>query len=437
MVDERRWISEERFLHALNYCMLLPGPEAMQLATYVGWLMHRTLGGLIAGLLFVLPGFISILALSMIYATFGDVAVVTGLFAGLKPAVLAIVVQALVRIGRRALRNKVMVAIAAAAWLAMFFFDVHFPWVILGAAVVGAVGHWIAPGRLRVEHAPANSPAALSAPAAPALVRVSESDGPTRAAPQVDRALESGAIKHAAPSVMRSIATAAIWLLVWWAPLLAVMWASGADSIYSRQAVFFSKTAVVAFGGAYAVLAYVAQRAVEDYVWLSPTQMLDGLALAETTPGPLIMVLQFVGFVAAYQQASGLHPLIAGVIASVVTTWATFAPCFLWIFVGAPWIEHLRAQRWLSSALGAITAAVVGVIANLTAWLALRTLFGTVHVADFGPLRLQWPEGGSIHRRAWLIAAVAALLIFRFRMGMLTTLAIAGTLGVVLGRVGG
>ncbi|HEX2727327.1 MAG TPA: chromate efflux transporter, partial [Beijerinckiaceae bacterium] len=359
LVEEKRWVSESRFLHALNYCMLLPGPEAQQLATYIGWLMHRTLGGIMAGGLFVLPGIVAIMALSWIYALYGKVGVVAALFFGLKAAVLAIVLEAVVRIGRRALKNRVMVAIAAAAFVAIFFFNVPFPIIILSAGVIGFFG-----GR--------------------AGLAVFEVGGGHAAAKAADEAslLGDELPTHARPTVAGSLRVSAVWLALWLVPVAVLIATLGAQNVFSQIAIFFSKMAMVTFGGAYAVLAYVAQQAVEHYHWLEPGEMLDGLGMAETTPGPLIMVLQFVGFMAAFRDAGALSPLLAGTLGGLLATWVTFTPCFLWIFLGAPFIERVRGNKALAGALSAITAAVVGVILNLAIWFAIHTLF-----AEVRPLR--------------------------------------------------
>ena len=401
LVDERRWISERHFLHALNYCMLLPGPEAQQLATYVGWLMHRWRGGLVAGGLFILPGFLAILALSVLYVGWGDVPVVEAVFYGIKPAVLAIVVHALVRIGRRALDNPLLVAVAAAAFVAMFAFHVPFPAIIGSAGLVGWLG-----GRAGVQS------------------RLS------RALPGADDPTEPEAV--ARPSASRSLATAALWLAIWWAPVASLALVAGPDSVFVAEALFFSKTAVLTFGGAYAVLAYIAQRAVEDFGWLTPGEMLDGLGLAETTPGPLIMVVQFVGFLGAYRNPGPLEPVVAGVVGSVVTTWVTFAPCFLWIFVGAPYIEHLRGRKALTAALSGITAAVVGVILNLGVWFAIPTLFGATRTVSRWGLDLEAPVWGSVDPFALAIGVGAAVVLFRFRWGVPATVAAAALIGLMV-----
>ena len=349
LVEEKRWVSEQRFLHALNYCMLLPGPEAQQLATYVGWLMYGTVGGLIAGGLFILPGVICIMALSYVYALWGQVPVVTALLFGLKAAVLAIVVEAVIRIGKRALKSRALVALATAAFIAIFFFAVPFPVIIFSAGILGLTG----------------------------LVRASPpSHGASAKTAVSDEVSLFGdePVQSARPSITRTVRVAAVWLSLWLVPVIVLLIFLGPQDVFSQIAVFFSKMAMVTFGGAYAVLAYVAQQAVQYYGWLKPTEMLDGLGMAETTPGPLIMVLQFVGFVAAYRDPGALSPLVAGTLGGLLATWVTFAPCFLWIFVGAPFIEHLRGISALNSALAAITAAVVGVILNLALWFAWRSL---------------------------------------------------------------
>ncbi len=352
LVEEKNWISEGRFLHALNYCMLLPGPEAQQLATYVGWLLHRTAGGLMAGGLFILPGIIAIMGLSYIYAAFGNVSFVEALFFGLKAAVLAIVVEAVVRVGKRALKNRIMIALAAIAFVAIFFFAVPFPIIIIAAGVIGYAGARSG----RPEFAPA-----------------SHGHGSSSAA--IDSMLGEAVPEHVRPNTARTIRVGALWLALWLVPVIALLLILGQANVFSQIALFFSKMALVTFGGAYAVLAYVAQQAVEHYHWLKPHEMLDGLGMAETTPGPLIMVLQFVGFMAAYRDASGLSPMLAATFGGLLATWVTFTPCFLWIFVGAPYIERLRGNTGLAGALSAITAAVVGVILNLSIWFALHTLF--------------------------------------------------------------
>jgi chromate transporter len=405
LVEEKKWVSESRFLHALNYCMLLPGPEAQQLATYIGWLLHRTRGGLVAGLLFILPGFVSILALSLLYAVLGDLPVVEALFFGLKAAVLAVVVEAVIRIGRRALKNRAMVALAALAFVAIFFFEVPFPLIVVGAAVAGLVG-----GRLR-----------------PDLFLVIR--GHVVDASDVSALGDGGS--GVRPSWSVGLRTASFWVVLWLAPLALIAIVSGTSSIWMAQGVFFSKAAVVTFGGAYSVLAYIAQQAVETYGWLRPGEMLDGLGMAETTPGPLIQVVQFVGFMGAFRNAGGMDPIHAGILGSILTTWVTFVPSFLFIFVGAPWIEHLRGNKALTAALSGITAAVVGVVLNLSVWFSLHVLFAEVQEVEYLNARLLIPEWASVDAASLLIAIGAFVALFRFRLGMMWTLAGAATVGLV------
>ncbi|WFU28669.1 chromate efflux transporter [Bradyrhizobium sp. CB1717] len=413
LVEEKKWISEGRFLHALNYCMLLPGPEAQQLATYVGWLMHRTAGGLMAGGLFILPGIIAIMALSYIYAAYGNVSFVEALFFGLKAAVLAIVVEAVVRVGKRALKNRIMIALAAIAFVAIFFFAVPFPIIIIAAGVIGYIGA----RQGRPEFAPA-------------------AHGHGDSSAVIDSMLGDAVPDHVKPDTGRAIRVGALWLALWLVPVIALLAAFGQANVFSQIALFFSKMALVTFGGAYAVLAYVAQQAVEHYHWLKPHEMLDGLGMAETTPGPLIMVLQFVGFMAAYRDPSGLSPMVAATFGGLLATWVTFTPCFLWIFVGAPYIERLRGNTGLAGALSAITAAVVGVILNLSIWFALHTLFRETAPVHAFPFAFDRPVLTSVDIPALLLAIAAATAIFRFKLGMLTVLAGSCAAGVVL-RVAG
>jgi chromate transporter len=411
LVDEKRWVSESRFLHALNYCMLLPGPEAQQLATYIGWLMHRTAGGLMAGGLFILPGIICIMALSWIYAEFGNVGVVAALFFGLKAAVLAIVLQAVVRVGSRALKNNLMRWLAAVAFLAIFFVDVPFPVIVFGAGLLGYAG-----GKARL-----------------AAFHVASGHGP---AGDGDSRLGDVLPAHARPSVRQSLTAAGIWLVLWLTPVAALLVMFGSGNVFSQIAVFFSKMAMVTFGGAYAVLAYVAQQAVESYGWLKPGEMLDGLGMAETTPGPLIMVLQFVGFMAAFRASGTLSPLLAGTLGGLLATWVTFTPCFLWIFLGAPYVETLRGNQALSAALAAITAAVVGVILNLAVWFAIHTMFREVRPLGAFGIGFDAPVLASINIWATVLSAAAVTAVFRFKAGMLPTLAACSLAGVVLHLAG-
>ena len=413
LVEEKKWISEGRFLHALNYCMLLPGPEAQQLATYIGWLMHRTAGGLMAGGLFILPGIIAIVGLSYVYAAYGNVSFVEALFFGLKAAVLAIVVEAVVRVGKRALKNRIMIALAAIAFVAIFFFAIPFPVIIIAAGIIGYAGARSG----RPEFAPAGH-------------------GHGGSSALIDSMLGDAVPDHVRPNTARTIRVGALWLALWVVPVIALVLVLGQANVFSHIALFFSKMAMVTFGGAYAVLAYVAQQAVEHYHWLKPHEMLDGLGMAETTPGPLIMVLQFVGFMAAYRDASGLSPMLAATLGGLLATWVTFTPCFLWIFVGAPYIERLRGNTGLAGALSAITAAVVGVILNLSIWFALHTLFReTVPVHAF-PLDFDMPVLTSIDIPALLLSIAAATAIFRFKLGMLTVLAGSCAAGVALRLAG-
>jgi chromate transporter len=409
LVEEKRWIGEERFLHALNFCMLLPGPEAQQLATYIGWLLHKVRGGLVAGTLFILPGFVAIMALSWLYVLYGSAGPVAAAFFGLKAAVLAIVFQAVVRIGGRALRSRSAVAVAAAAFVAIFLFDIPFPLIVLGAGLIG----YAASRAGRTDFAAAGH-------------------GPTGKAPLPDNesALGTELPAHARPSHGSTFRLALVLLALWLAPVLVLI-VAGAGT-FADIALFFSRMAVVTFGGAYAVLAYVAQAAVEGYGWLSPSEMLDGLGLAETTPGPLIMVTQFVGFLGAYRHPEGLPPLVAATLGGILTTWVTFVPCFLWIFIGAPFVERLRHNRALAGGLAAITAAVVGVILNLALWFALHYLFGTVKAVRFGPLSLEIPRLDSIDPLAALLSAAAFVAILRLKLGILTVIGICAVAGAFL-----
>lgn len=408
LVDERKWISDARFLHALNYCTLLPGPEAQQLATYVGWLMHKTRGGLMAGGLFILPGVIAIMALSYIYAAYGNVGIVAALFFGLKAAVLAIVIEAVVRVGRRALKNNLMVALAAISFIAIFFFNVPFPVIVLLAGLIGFAGVKVG----RSEFAGGGHGGASGG--------------------VIDSLLGNEVPEHAKPTLARALKAATIWLALWLIPVALLLMYLGDGNVFSQIAVFFSKMAMVTFGGAYAVLAYVAQQAVEHYHWVQPGEMLDGLGMAETTPGPLIMVLQFVGFMAAFRDPGSLSPMLAGTLGGLLATWVTFTPCFLWIFVGAPFIEAVRGNRALAGALSAITAAVVGVILNLSVWFAIHTLFArTLPVRAYG-LSFDAPVLASVNPWALALSVAAALAIFRVKAGMLQTLAACSAAGIAL-----
>jgi chromate transporter len=407
LVEEKRWISEQRFLHALNYCMLLPGPEAQQLATYIGWLMHRTLGGIIAGGLFIVPGIASIMALSYVYALWGEVPAVTALFFGLKAAVLVIVVEAL--------KTRMLMSIAAVSFSAIFFLGVPFPLIVLAAAAAGFIGSIMAPDALAVASRPKL--------------------GQNGAAGD-DSLLGDEVLEHTRPRMRYLLGVSAVWLSLWLIPVAVLLATFGTQNVFSQIAVFFSKMAMVTFGGAYAVLAYVAQQAVQHYGWLRPGEMLDGLGMAETTPGPLIMVLQFVGFMAAFRHSGQLSPLLAGMLGGLLATWVTFTPCFLWIFLGAPFAERLRGVRALNAALSAITAAVVGVILNLAVWFAVHTLFH-----ETVPLRSTWlaldvPKLASVDLWAFAIFLAAAVAMFRFKAGMIPTLIACCLAGITLYLVG-
>jgi chromate transporter len=409
LVEEKRWVSEQRFLHALNYCMLLPGPEAQQLATYIGWLLHRTAGGLAAGVLFVLPGFLAILGLSILYGVYRETVIISALFFGLKAAVLAVVVEAVVRIGRRALKNAVMVGIAVLAFVAIFVFAVPFPIIIVAAGLLGLLGGRLRPDVFHVIQAHSGG-------------GTSASGGPR---------IADDAAAHTPPSLAHAARVLAVCLPLWGAPLaLLALWL-GSTHVLVREGIFFSKAAVVTFGGAYAVLAYVAQQAVETYQWLRPGEMLDGLGMAETTPGPLIMVVQFVGFLGAYRNPEPFGPLLAGVLGSLVTVWVTFVPCFLWIFLGAPYIEHLRGNRLLSSALSTITAAVVGVILNLAVWFGLHVAFATVTETHVLGMHVPIPDLATARYASIAIAAGAFFALFRMGWGTIRTLAVCTAAGTV------
>ncbi|RJF85784.1 chromate efflux transporter [Sphingomonas cavernae] len=401
VVEERDWIGEDQYLRALNFCHLLPGPEAQQLATYIGWRLHGLKGGLAAGLLFVLPGAAVMLGLSLLYAYAAGLDWFDALFLGIKAAVLAIVVQALIRIGSRALYARFKVALAALSFVALFFFDLPFPLVVLGAGAVGMIAAATRPEWLRLK--------------------------PANAAPPPAR---RGAM------LVASLRAVLGWGVVWAAPM-ALIWAVlGADHTLFRIGAFFSQLAVVTFGGAYAVLAYMAQEAVQSYHWLSAGEMADGLGLAETTPGPLILVTQFVGFLGAFRSPEPFTPLVAGLIGAGLTTWVTFAPCFLWIFAFAPWIERLEHARKLQGGLAALTAAVVGVIANLTAWFALHVLFARVDEVRAGAARLYAPDWSTLDWKAALLAILAALLLFRQKLGVLRVLGISALAGLALSLAG-
>ena len=396
VVDERKWVGDAQFLHALNFCMLLPGPEAQQLATYLGWLLHGVRGGLVAGILFVLPGFFVILALSAAYATFGQLPWMMGVFFGLKCAVIALVAEALWRVAKRALKQPMHVVVAALAFLALFVFRIPFPIVILAAALLG-------------------------------LVMVLRSNGKSATA---QNANEKILVQSAnAPRPLRTILIgAALWL----GPIALLALMLGGDQVFPQMGWFFAKMAVVTFGGAYAVLTYVAQQAVQGYGWLSTGNMIDGLALAETTPGPLILVLSFVGFYAAHQQPGALPPLLAGTLGAIFVTWVTFVPSFIWIFLGAPYIERLRQNRYLSAMLAMVTAAVVGVIANLALWFALHVLFRSVTEISLGAVTFAWPDWRSADLAAMALSLAAGLALLRWRINLVKVLLATGALGYLV-----
>lgn len=430
LVEEKRWISEERFLHALNYCMLLPGPEAQQLATYVGWLMHGVRGGLVAGLLFILPGFLVILGLSAAYALFQETNWLGVLFFGLKAAVLAIVIEAVIKLGRRALKGRLHYWIAALAFLALFLFNVPFPVVVIAAAFAG-----YAIARYQI---------------------LTGSFAPPSSAPENDVIdLRARPVRS---SLSRTVGVLACWALIWQAPILLIMAIdapqdviaealSGQSNVFGAIFSFFSRMAVVTFGGAYAVLSYVAQVAVEHYAWLRPGEMLDGLALAETTPGPLVLVLCYVGFLAGFRNPLGMDPLLGGFLGATLAAWATFVPSFMWIFAGAPYVERLRGNRLLSASLAAITAAVVGVILNLAIWFGLHVLFAKVdriallthtvslpgnETAEMPLVAVAWPDWHSLDVAALVVFVMAAFLIFRLKLGMAKVLAFCAIAGLLL-----
>jgi chromate transporter len=407
LVDERRWIGEERFLHALSYCTLLPGPEAQQLAVYLGWLLNGTVGGLVAGTLFVLPGYIALMVLSAIYAQWGATTVVTAIFAGLAPAVLAIVTQAVIRIGKRALRNNVLIAIAVASFLALFALNLPFPVVIAFAGLAG----WVA-SRVRPELFVAKQ-SATAANETPPLIADS-------------------ALHGVGPSWRRAARIVTIGGLLWAAPVILAAATLGRSHAIVDEGLFFSGTAVVTFGGAYAVLSFVAQRAVNVYHWLLPGEMINGLALAETTPGPLIMVVQFVAFLGAFRNPGSLNPWVAAIVGSSLAVWVTFVPCFIFVFLGAPHIEGLRHNRRLSAALTGITAAVVGVIANLSIYFSVHTLFERTRTYQRAPLHVTLPVWNSVSPRAVFVTALAFALVFRAKLPVLRVLGICAAVGAAL-----
>jgi chromate transporter len=412
LVEEKRWIGEERFLHALNYCMLLPGPEAQQLATYIGWLLHKTKGGLIAGTLFVLPGFLAILALSYLYVLLGRVPLVEGLFFGLKAAVIAIVLQAVLRVASRALKTTAARLLSVTAFTAIFVLDAPFPLIVVAAGLIG----W----------------ASARAGSAAFGFGGGHGGGGGEVVRDQDSALGEALPAHARPGWRWSLGISSVLLVTWLAPVAGLLLAFGPDHVFSQIAVFFSQMAVVTFGGAYAVLAYVGQEAVGTFGWVRPEEMLDGLGMAETTPGPLIMVTQFVGFMGALRNAGTLEPLVAATLGAVLTTWVTFVPCFLWIFLGAPFMERLRGNRALAASLNAITAAVVGVIANLGLWFALHALFRGVRQVPLGFGALDVPVWSTLNLAALLLTLSALVAAFRFKIGVLTLLAGCAAAGIAL-----
>jgi chromate transporter len=396
VVDEKKWIDEPRFLHALNFCMLLPGPEAQKLATYIGWLLHGVRGGLVAGILFVLPGALVMLGLSLLYALGRGISVVDGALFGIKAAVLVIVLEALIRIGKRALKTSVLLGLAGGAFVGIFFFALPFPVIVIAAALVGF----------------------LVARSSPALLGIKD---------------DIGALAVPPPDRWRQAVIAALaGLAIWWAPVALAAATLGANHVLVNIGTFFSKLAVVSFGGAYALLAYMAQEAVETQGWMSAPEMVDGLGLAETTPGPLILVTQFVGFLAGFREAAPFSPVTAGVLGAAMTTWVTFTPSMMWIFAGAPFVEQLRANRRLSGALAAITAAVVGVILNLSVWFALHVLFGRVTEMHNGWLRWYAVDVFTLDLKAASLAALPAVLAFALHRSLIETVAVMAALGILL-----
>ena len=418
LVEEKNWISETRFLHALNYCTLVPGPEAHKLAVYIGWLLHRTRGGLAAGILFILPGLLALGTLSWIYASYGQIGIVQALFFGLKAAVLAVVLEAVMRVGRRALKSQAMVGVAVLSFIALFVFAIPFPFIIAAAALIGFIG----------------SKTGISA-----FQPRSGSDKPDAAddsGAAIDVAFAQEIPEHVRPSHRRAIKVTLLGLLIWLGPLMAFVVTMGVDNVYTHIAVFFSKMSVLTFGGAYAILSYVAQQAVEHFHWLTPGEMLIGLGMAETTPGPLISVVQFVGFMAAFRDPGVFSPVLAGTLGGILAKWVTFTPSFLFIFIGAPYIEALRNNKALNAVLSTITAAVVGVILNLSVWFALHTLFAQINVVRTFGMVLQVPVLSSLEPWSLALSCVAMLALFRLKLGMMTTLATCCAAGIVLHLLG-
>ena len=395
IVDDRGWISDDDFLHALNFCHFLPGPEAQQLATWIGWRLHGTIGGLIAGLLFIIPGALIILALSMAYMLAADLAWLQAIFLGIKSAVLIIVLQALFRVASRALNTSFKKCLAAGSFVALFFLALPFPYMVLGAGVLGMIVAKIRPEWLALKVSEAT---------------ISDVPRPWR----------------------QSIRAVVIWSAIWSIPFVVILATLGKGHVLWDIATFFSRLALVTFGGAYAVLAYMAQHGVQEYGWISAGEMADGLGLAETTPGPLILVTQFVGFLAAARDAGPLNPVVAGLCGALVTSWVTFAPCFLWIFTISPWIDRLRHAPLLNGGLAAITAAIVGVIANLSVWLFLHLLFARIETREWSLLNYYSIDLGSLDWRVAVIAAICALLAFWRKSGVATMLGFAMLAGLAI-----
>lgn len=394
VVEEKQWVDEKKFLNALNFCMLLPGPEAQQLATYLGRMLHGTKGGLVAGGLFILPGFLSILALSILYALYRDLNFVQAIFFGIQPAILAIVVGAILKIGKRSIKSAFLLWIAVLAFIAIFFFDFPFPLVILGAGIVGAVYK-----KLKKEQLPGDE--------------------------GIDAGLEL-------PQTLTTLQIIGFGVILWLFPVLLCLIVFGSESIFVAEGLFFSKAALVTFGGAYSVLTYIAQRAVEDFGWLLPGEMIDGLGMAETTPGPLIQVVQYVGFMGAFRFSDGLDPLSAGILASFLVTWVTFVPCFIFIFAGAPYVEYLMANKYLKSAFNTLTAAVVGAILNLGVWFTLNVIFERLVEVHFWGIRYFDPDWSTFNVLSFLIGIAAFISMFGFKLDMLKTLGISVMLGIIL-----
>jgi len=413
LVERRRWLSEERFLHALNYCMLLPGPEAQQLAIYIGWLLHRVPGGVIAGAFFVIPSIFILLALSYIYAAYGNVPAVAGALAGFKPVVVAIVVEAVLKIGRRALSARAHYLIAAAAFIAIYFFHTPFPFIVLAAGLLGLIGARLWPVVF------ANAPMT-------AMAGNNRSNAEGQTGNQAPIVIDNHAPPpaHTLPSRGRAVRTILVGVAMWALPFAALVAFRGWSSLHAQEYLFFTQAALITFGGAYAVLAYVTQAAVGAYGWLSPSQAVDGLALAETTPGPLIMVLQFIGFMAGWNHTEGLTPTLSGVMGALVTTYATFLPCFFFIFLGAPYIEVLRGNKDLTGALTGITAAVVGVILNLA------LVFGAAVI---------WPHGlsGGTNWFAVIMSGAVFVALYRFKADVLWVVLVGGLIGLARALLSG